>query len=89
MFKSNNQLFEFAKFLRDELLSKEHNTEASALTDVIDTTWTTSSEALGELRSILMQIRPVVIRSLSHEVSTTLDLAIRQISEAFGQVNEF
>jgi hypothetical protein len=59
-FKNNTELFDFARSLRDLLKDQGCVAEANELSEVVDTAWTTASEALGELKLSLMRVGPCV-----------------------------
>jgi hypothetical protein len=86
-FKTNDELYEFAIQLRDELNSLGKLDEANELSNVVDKSWTTASEALGALLESFIRIRKTVSVDLSKNRSTKLDIAISQIKEAFERAN--
>ncbi len=86
-FKSNKELFAFARELRDALAARSLNKEAQELTDVVDAYWSTSSEALGSMLDSLKSVRPCVKRVLPPTTAERLDIAIHGIKAAFDQAN--
>jgi len=86
-FKNNAELFDFARALRDLLKDQGCAAEAKELSEVVDTAWTTASEALGELKLSLMRVGPCAKARLTGEIVQKVDAAIRQITEAFDRAN--
>ncbi|HZX13869.1 MAG TPA: hypothetical protein VFF49_05660 [Thermodesulfobacteriota bacterium] len=86
-FKNNNELYEFAIQLRNELDSLGKINEAKELSNVVDKSWTTASEALGALLDAFIRVRKTVLVNLPKDRSTKLDIAIVQIKEAFEKAN--
>lgn len=86
-FKSNKEIFAFARELRDALATRSLNKEAQELTDIVDGHWSTTSEALGSMLDSLESVRPCVIRALPPSTVERLDIAIQEIKVAFDRAN--
>ena len=85
-FKSNEDLFAFARHLRDALAAKGKADEARELSEVVDGFWSTASEALAEMLDSLVKVRGTVNASLP-EMTVSLDEAVAEIKKAFERAN--
>lgn len=85
-FQSNEEIFEFGRRLRDELGRAKREPAAQRLADVVDSAYTTASEALGEMLDSLLAVRGDVEETLPR-YTATLDEAVSAIREAFERAN--
>jgi hypothetical protein len=86
-FKTNDELYEFAIQLREELNTLGKLDEAKELSNVVDKSWTTVSEALDELLDSFIRIRKTAAVDLPKNRFARLEIAISQIKEAFERAN--
>ena len=86
-FYNDREIFDFARKLRSDLENKGYQNEANELAEVLDTYWTTNSEALGEMRISLKNIRTTVDQVLGEDVLVLVDKAIEDIDDAFNRIN--
>lgn len=82
-FSSSRDVFDYALYLKDFALASGVTGVGLRLEKYFRSAWTTSSEALGELRIALLEIRPLAAKKLSSEVGA-LDSAIRMLDVALG-----
>lgn len=86
-FKNIDELFAFARELRDALVARSLNRDAQELTQVLDTCFSTSSDALGSMLDALQSVRPCVMKALPPSTVERLDLAMHDIRGAFDRAN--
>lgn len=82
-FSSSRDVLDYAFYLKDFALASGVTGISLRLERYFRSAWTTSSEALGELRIALLEIKPLVAKQLTSEVKT-LDSAIRTIDAVLG-----
>ncbi len=63
--------------LRDKLLACGEEQAAKELDETMSSFWTTSSAALGEIKFILLKVRPIAEKVLDKETLGLLDSAIK------------
>jgi hypothetical protein len=86
-FISNEELFDFGRELRDALFEVGKEQEAREISEVVDGYWSSASESLGEFLISLNSTRDTVKEHLPGEINKKLELAIKQIREAFDRAN--
>lgn len=86
-FNDIEELFDFARELRDGLVARSFDKEAQDLTHVIDGYWSTVSDALGSLLDSLESVKPCVTKALPPNTVERLDMAIHDIKVAFDRAN--
>ena len=86
-FENEKEIFEFARRLRSAFEEKNCKHEARELSEVTDTFWTTTSEALGEMRVSLKRVRSKVESTFDRDMLAMVDKAIEQIDDAFRLAN--
>lgn len=75
-FKSVEDVYGVARLLRDRLAALGEDRAAKELDDTMANFWTTASEALGEIKLSLLQVRPVVEKALGTDDLKLLDSAV-------------
>ncbi len=83
-FHNVNDVFAAAQQLRDRLMAQGESRAAKELDDTITCFWTTSSEALGEIKVTLLQVRSTVERTLDKESLALLDSAVNGAARLWG-----
>ena len=74
--RSVEDLYDLARQLEKQLTLKGESASARALVETMETSWTTASEAIGELKLCLLEIRSAVSHSLGVEGLSLLDRAV-------------
>lgn len=77
-------VLEFADRLRQKCRRGGLEQVGKALDDHASQFWTTSYERLAELRSILIEARPIIKRLLPPETKVELDTAIAALNRHLG-----
>ena len=75
-YRSVESVYETARTIRDELARANEIDAAKKLSETMQCYWATSSEALGEIRSTLLEVRSTVNEHLRHDVLVMLDEAL-------------
>lgn len=58
-FQNVAEVFDAARLIRDRLRASGEESSVAAITEIVDGFWTTSSEALTEIITVLLEITPV------------------------------
>jgi hypothetical protein len=83
-FSNNDEIKYFVKELKQKLVSIGENEFLDELVNWEDTFFTSSSEFLGELRTILEKIEAQNIPSLKGNTKKQIKSCIKAINKAFG-----
>jgi hypothetical protein len=75
-YHSVEDVYAVARQLRDRLLELGEDRAAKELDDTMTSFWTTGSEALGEIKLSLLQVRPLVEKALGTDAVCLLDSAV-------------
>jgi uncharacterized protein YydD (DUF2326 family) len=75
--RSVENVYETARTIRDELAKANEIDAAKKLSEAMRCYWATSSEALGEIRSTLLEVRSTVNEHLRHDLLEMLDEALK------------
>ena len=74
-------VYKTAREIRDQLAKVSEDDAAKKLSGTMNTFWTKSSEALGEIKLSLLAVRETVEQRLSVETLNLLDIAIKGADE--------
>jgi signal transduction histidine kinase len=85
VYNNVEDIFSVVRRLRDRLSENGEKEAAEAINETLTTFWTTASEALGEIKDTLLQVRPTVEKVLGLESTGLLDEVVSGATKLWNE----